>query len=238
MFYKSIASVYDYIFPQNEKQLHFIEAIRNIDDHERILEVGCATGNLTELLSRKSQEVIGLDLDSELLEKARSKYPELDFRQGNMLHIKDIFHKAFTRIISFGNTLVHLSSLRDIESFCKQVYDLLEENGLFMVQIINYDRILNQNIDYLPTIENNHIQFIRKYEKQNEYLLFNTQLHIKEHHEIIENSIPLLALRQSDIENILVSLGFQDIQFYGSLMGNQLDDQSIPLLFSCRKGVQ
>ena len=67
MFYESIAKVYDYIFPKNRKQLEFVESIKKISIEEKILDIGCATGNLTELLGEKTGNVVGIDLDKELL---------------------------------------------------------------------------------------------------------------------------------------------------------------------------
>ncbi len=80
--YQKIKNYYDDIFPQNINQLQLIEMIREIKANEKILEIGSATGNLTELLSRKAN-VLGIDLDSDLIEIAKSKY-DLKFKQLNM----------------------------------------------------------------------------------------------------------------------------------------------------------
>ncbi len=232
--YKSIAKVYDYIFPQNINQLNFIDRIKPITKHETILEIGCATGNLTELLYSKSDHVIGLDLDDALLEEASKKYPHMTFINENMLNISN-FKTNFDRIVCFGNTLVHLPDRDAVTSFFNRVYEQLNDNGLFIVQIINYDRIVSQNIDHLPTIENDHIKFTRDYDLKNGYVSFDTELVIKETSQVIESKLPLLTLQQNEIQTYLEMAGFKDIQFYGNLKGDLIQPTDIPLLFSCNK---
>lgn len=232
--YKSIAKVYDYIFPQNINQLNFIDRIKPITKHETILEIGCATGNLTELLYSKSDHVIGLDLDDTLLEEASKKYPHMTFINENMLHISNL-KTNFDRIVCFGNTLVHLPDRDAVTSFFNRVYEQLNDNGLFIVQIINYDRIVSQNINHLPTIENDHIKFTRDYDLKNGYVSFDTELIIKETSQVIESKLPLLTLQQNEIQAYLEIAGFKDIQFYGNLKGDLIQPKDIPLLFSCNK---
>lgn len=235
MFYQSIASVYDFIFPQNKKQLSFIEKIIPLNHTDRILDIGCATGNLTALLKSKTPHVIGLDLDSDLLDQARIKYPHYDFIEENMLYINERFSEKFNHIISFGNTLVHLPSRDDVQIFFNQVYKLLNSDGYFITQIINYDRIISKSIDHLPTIDNDHIKFVRTYNHHKDYVDFVTELTIKDSQQIISNSIPLLALRKKELESMLKKSGFVDILFYGNLDGDALTDQDTPLIFSCKK---
>ena len=118
MFYESIAKVYDYIFPKNRKQLEFIECIEKIKTKEKILDIGCATGNLTELLGERTENVIGIDLDRELIKEAKLKNPRLIFENMNMLEIDKSFEEnSFNRIVSFGNTLVHLDNIGEIKVF-------------------------------------------------------------------------------------------------------------------------
>lgn len=236
MFYESIAKVYDYIFPKNIKQLDLIEKIKPIEASENILDIGCATGSLTSLLSIKANHVIGLDLDKTLLSHGRTKYPELEFIEENMLNIEARFLKPFDRIVSFGNTLVHLNSIVEVEEFFRSVYHTLKVGGLFIVQMIHYDRIIDQNIKSLPTIDNEFILFERLYTIKNEHIQFDTKLMIKAEGTEIDNSILLLPLRKDTLSLLLSKIGFSDITFYGSLNGEPLNQDSIPLIFSCKKG--
>ena len=239
MFYKSIAEVYDYIFPKNAKQLEFIEKLSFISENDKILDIGCATGNLTEIVFTKCKNVIGIDLDDDLISIAKEKSNEkISYKKMNMLNLSNNFEKnSIDKIISFGNTLVHLPDRDNVKSYFESVFNVLKEDGAFLVQIINYNRIINQNINHLPTINNEHVEFVRNYvyDPNNKSIEFKTKLTIKSTGQIIENNIPLLTLTKEELETFLLDAGFKNIKFYGSLDNKELTDSSIPLLFSCSK---
>ena len=238
MFYESIAKVYDYIFPKNRKQLEFVESIKKISNEEKILDIGCATGNLTELLGEKTRNIVGIDLDKELLKEAKYKHPNLNFENMNMLKINEKFEEnSFDRVVSFGNTLVHLDSREEVEEFFQKVYKTLKFNGFFIVQIINYNRIIEKNIKNLPTIDNEKVKFVRDYEydKSIGKVDFITELTIKEANLKIKNNIKLLALTKVEIQKFLGETGFRNIEFYGDFEGRELSDNSEALIFVAQK---
>lgn len=238
MFYESIAKVYDYIFPKNRKQLEFVESIKKISIEEKILDIGCATGNLTELLGEKTRNIVGIDLDKELLKEAKEKHPNLNFENMNMLKINEKFEEnSFDRVVSFGNTLVHLDSREEVEEFFQKVYKTLKFNGFFIVQIINYNRVIEKNIKNLPTIDNEKVKFVRDYEydKSIGKVDFITELTIKEANLNIKNNIKLLALTKIEIQKFLGEIGFRNIEFYGDFEGRELSDNSEALIFVAQK---
>lgn len=238
MFYQSIAKVYDYIFPKNRKQLEFIEKISKIKENEKILDIGCATGNLSSLLAERTKNITGIDLDRGLLNEAKNKNLNIEFIELNMLQIDKKFKEnSFDKIVSFGNTIVHLDSVGEVEEFFYKVYGLLKKEGYFMVQIINYDRIIEKDIKNLSTVDNQKIKFVRDYTltDNNKKVEFITELTIKKNHEIIKNSVVLLALRKNNIKDILEKIGFINIEFYGNFMGEELKENSEPLIFVAKK---
>ena len=238
MFYESIAKVYDYIFPKNRKQLEFVESIKKISIEEKILDIGCATGNLTELLGEKTRNIVGIDLDKELLKEAKEKHPNLNFENMNMLKINEKFEEnSFDRVVSFGNTLVHLDSREEVEEFFQKVYKTLKFNGFFIVQIINYNRVIEKNIKNLPTIDNEKVKFVRDYEydKSIGKVDFITELTIKEANLNIKNNIKLLALTKIEIQKFLGEIGFRNIEFYGDFEGRELSDNSEAVIFVAQK---
>ncbi|HTI49437.1 MAG TPA: methyltransferase domain-containing protein [Planctomycetaceae bacterium] len=50
---------------------------------ERILDLGCGTGQLTTQIAAAGAEVTGLDRSAEMLEQARRSYPAIHFEQGD-----------------------------------------------------------------------------------------------------------------------------------------------------------
>lgn len=50
---------------------------------DRILDVGCGTGQLTSRISASGARVVGIDSSGEMVRQARANYPEGDFRVGD-----------------------------------------------------------------------------------------------------------------------------------------------------------
>lgn len=65
---------------------------------ERILDLGCGTGDLTERLRQSGAHVVGLDASPEMVSEARRKYPELELvvADGQALTYDGEFHAVFS----------------------------------------------------------------------------------------------------------------------------------------------
>ncbi|MEK4366841.1 class I SAM-dependent methyltransferase [Paenibacillus sp. FSL R5-0473] len=50
---------------------------------EYILDLGCGTGDLTHEISLAEAEVIGMDASTDMIRRARKKFPELEFVEGD-----------------------------------------------------------------------------------------------------------------------------------------------------------
>ena len=148
----------------------------------------------------------------------------------DMQNIKNFFEaNTFDSVLCFGNTLVHLTTLSEIEDFCRQARFVLRDNAKFLIQMLNYDYILNHNITKLPLIENNNISFERYYE-YNKLISFKTILTIKKSGKTIENVIYLYPLRKQELGIILKNVGFRDVSYYGDFNKRALEEKSLPLV--------
>ena len=236
-FYKSVADYYHYMFPINRRQIEFLYKNYPRSNELDLLDIGCGTGALGYELAKEFNTVTGIDIDDVMLEKAKSKNPpdNLTFIKMDMLDISKNFEPNSKDIITcFGNTLVHLESPKAILKFFKQCKGILKEDGKLIIQIINYERILDQNISSLATIQNPEIKFERNYNynKSKNIIDFNTTLTIKETGEEIKNSIPIYPLRRKEITPLISRAGFTGIRYYGNFRGDPLLlEESIPLLF-------
>jgi glycine/sarcosine N-methyltransferase len=236
-FYTNIADYYDYIFPYNPSHKDFILSGNRDSSSGKLLDIGCGTGNLSLELSKKFKNVISIDLDTEMINKAVSKSIEIKnihFICMNMLNVSEEFQEnSFDSVISFGNTIVHLKNLDEVNNFFAGIRKVLKPSSPFLFQIINYERILEQNIDNLSTIENDKIQFRRNYlyNKSQNLIEFSTKLTIKETGVMIENKVDLYPLLSSEIRELLMMNGYTDINYYGSYKKDSFSAvNSVPLI--------
>lgn len=70
---------------------------------EKILDLGCGTGDLTKEISTSGAIVTGMDNSASMLEKARQKYPDLEFLLGD----GETFRTAKEYDAVFSNAALH-----------------------------------------------------------------------------------------------------------------------------------
>lgn len=221
-FYQQIAPYYHHIFKLNQALVNFIKAFTPNKD-ALIVDVGCGIGTLSFEMAKVYPNVIGIDIDAEMIrvaaERKEHEHSSVSFIQGGMLEVTHLFKpKSVDTLLCFGNTLPHLNTLEAVSLFFKQARTVLKDEGRFLIQLVNYNSILANNIKSLPQIENEVIRFERKYRFNNnaQKIDFNTRLTVKADNSIINNSIELLAILQKDVETTLLTCGFEHVQCFGN----------------------
>tara|TARA_R110001583_G_scaffold35585_1_gene118177 strand:- start:24492 stop:25217 length:726 start_codon:yes stop_codon:yes gene_type:complete len=221
-FYQQISSYYHYIFKINVNQVDFIK-LKIPESDCKVLDIGCGIGTLSLELANYYKNVLGIDMDAEMIRAASKKNIDaskaIQFQQKSMLKLDAFIDKnSVEGIICFGNTLVHLNSLDEIADFLQQSKAVLKSNGKLLLQIVNYDKIIEKNIKQLPLIENDEILFERNYHysKSENKIDFNTRLTVKATQQIIENSIELLPLLKNELAILLKNAGFNNCNYYGN----------------------
>lgn len=235
-FYTSISRLYRHIFPFNSAHLKFTKTYALDKADIRLLDVGCGVGDLSRAFAEEDWRVESIDNDNVMIQQAEKyttdKCYAPSFQKMDMREIADNFQDNQFDIVScYGNTLSHLLSDEDIESFICGASKLLKTHGVLLLQILNYNHVLDHKVLELPLIENTHIRFERTYTFRSDGLLdFNTMLHDKENNEILENCIPLNPIRLEDLQDILIDAGFEDIEVFGSFKKDSLTLNSLPLI--------
>lgn len=238
-FYTSIAGVYDHIFPLKKPAFAFTKSL--INKTSKILDVGCATGSMNIALSPFCAEIDAFDLDTEMIQIAKLKakgISNINFYKGDMLQMTNLFqNRKYDLILCYGNTLVHLLSKEEINTFLHQAFQLLNPGGQIAIQILNYNYVLDNRVTTLPIIENEHIAFTRKYQLYpNQRILdFNTELKINETGNTIENSTKLFAIRPEELESLVIQKGFRKIKIYSSFKKDELKNTNLPLILTGEK---
>ncbi|MFA8300424.1 MAG: class I SAM-dependent methyltransferase [Hyphomicrobiales bacterium] len=240
-FYESIADWYDEIFPHTKMKENFVKRHIN-QETKNIVDIGCATGSLSLSISNSDNFVTGIDSDRVMIEKAQRKAyvgnSNCEFITADMLDTKELFlQNSQGAVICLGNTLVHLTSVERMQNFLNQAFYILKDGGKIIGQIINYDRILNERLDGLPTIDTDSLNFKRMYEYDDDSTLihFHTYLTIKRSGKLIENNIPLYPLHKGELIKLLTFSGFKDIKLYGNMNDQEWSLKTQPTVFVASK---
>ena len=223
-FYDEISKYYDDIFPAGEEQLGFIEDAAG-KKGEKILDIACGSGTYSVELAKKGYIVTAVDIEDEmirkLLEKADRDKVDIEAFACSMTELEGKLSQKYYVVFCIGNSIVHLGSLEEIERALKQMFNLIETDGVVILQIMNYDRIMRLGLKELPPIINQEagIEFIRKYEYKPELKMidFNTILVVKDgdNTETFKNTVELMPLLSDELITLVEKAGFKRYECYG-----------------------
>ncbi len=120
---------------------------------ERILDLGCGTGQLTAKIAASGASVVGLDSAETAIAQAKINYPEIEFHLANGADFS--FNQPFDAV--FSNAALHW--IQPPEAAVKCIWDVLKPGGRFVAefggkgnikQIIEALNTALQDPDYNP----------------------------------------------------------------------------------------
>lgn len=120
--WKLAASVIELLAPQSD---------------ERILDIGCGTGQLIAAIAESGATVTGLDNSPAMIDEARRLYPGIEFQLGDAHDFE--FEERFDGV--FSNAALHWISDPDSVAAC--VSRSLKRNGRMAVEFGGYGNVLN-----------------------------------------------------------------------------------------------
>jgi len=220
-FYTALGRYYDQVFPLGEGQLAFLT--KYLDKPGPVADLACGTGTYAKALAERGYRVVVVDLDGEMVRQAREKTRGLPVQvlEGDMREAAALLQEEapYSGVFCIGNSIVHLASQEEIAALCRDVYGLLRPGGVFIIQIVNYDWVLQEGVTALPTIQREEVTFARKYiyRRPGEPIEFRGELtYLEEGKPVtVVNSVTLLPLRAAELERMLQEAGFAEVHIFG-----------------------
>ncbi len=160
---------------RNDFEINKIVNIGKKNKYTKILDIGCGTGYHVNALQKKKYSVLGLDQSEAMVIKAKEKYPNCEFLQGDILNNSLFDYNTFTHILCLGQTIYYI---KNKNKFFENCYSLLAEGGYLIVHLVNrnlfrpYISPDDSTVVYDPEKyqEKKVTQTIVKFDKNNEYI--------------------------------------------------------------------
>lgn len=120
------------LFPQEQKTVrrYFTKTGASV------LDVGCGAGRVSHLLEKRGFDVTGIDPSEPLVERARSRFPEIDFRVGDIAD-SDIPSEEFDYVVFSYYGLDYLfPGSRRLQAL-REIYRVMKPGGFFLLSTHN-----------------------------------------------------------------------------------------------------
>lgn len=111
-------------------------ALLNPRPGERILDLGCGTGQLSQQIAESGAYVIGIDSSPDMVRQARNNYPQIAFEIADARSF--FFETRFDAV--FSNAALHW--VREQEAVLHHVWQALKPGGRFVAELGGQGNIL------------------------------------------------------------------------------------------------
>ncbi|RCW77284.1 class I SAM-dependent methyltransferase [Saliterribacillus persicus] len=95
---------------------------------ERILDIGCGTGDLASEIQQRGAEVTGIDQSENMITQAKEKFPLIDFHVTDLLELP--YQSEFEAV--FSNATLHW--VKQPELALERIYQSLKPGGRFVAE--------------------------------------------------------------------------------------------------------
>jgi len=127
------------MFPLDRRRARFIVNVLGATGR-RVLDVGCATGDLCGALAAAGLRPTGVDVNRWFVRAASSAFPELRFRVANMRSLP--FRGQFDGLACVGSTLLYATSNLDLASTLRSFRIALRPGGILLLDVLNASALI------------------------------------------------------------------------------------------------
>jgi len=229
-FFNNISLFYDKMTGYDKALKSRMDIYKNFisDGMKSAVDLGCGTGLDSIALSLKGLSVTGFDISAGMLEKAKEKSAELklkiEFYNYSLDTIPETFTNKYSFAVSMGNTLANLDKKGVSEAF-KNCYRMLQPGGKFLMQILNYEKILKTKERIVNITQEGEKDYVRFYDFCGDEINFNIlSFDTRELKNKQLDSTKLYPYNCAQLIEMLSETGFGGIETFGSLDKEAFDN--------------
>ncbi|MGQ9584362.1 MAG: class I SAM-dependent methyltransferase [Anaerolineae bacterium] len=243
--YDAFSADYDHFVNWEERlaaELPFLEErLREAGAH-RVLDAACGTGMHALALARHGYHVVGADLSEGMIERARAHAREVGaevrFTVAGFGELGAKVGEEFDAVLCLGNSLPHVLTREGLRDALGDFATCLRPGGLFLVQNLNYDRVLALREPWLPLQTHREGReewlFLRHYdfEPAGTLTFHVVTLHRSKGGEWHRRTLAtrLRPLPKAELAGELQRAGFGEIETWGDMGGSAFEPAASPNL--------
>ena len=134
--YDKVSRIYDVSRAANVETIEKLIKVLHVDNDSWLIDMGCGTGNYAAALQQVAERVIGIDISVGMLERARAKFPGIQFVQG------DITCLPFSSNTFDGALAIQvLHHIKEKELFIRQAYRVLRKGACFAIDSCSHQQM-------------------------------------------------------------------------------------------------
>ncbi|GAB4330773.1 MAG: class I SAM-dependent methyltransferase [Candidatus Abyssubacteria bacterium] len=156
-FYDNLGEAYDLMIdwvPRLERETPFFYKVFRERGVKSVLDSACGSGRHAVEFARRGYDVAVCDISPRMLDlahqNARTAGVKVEIFQSDLTEIDRVAGRRFDAVLCLGNSLPHLLTQRDLERAMRSVKRALAPGGIFIAQVRNYERILKENLRFMP----------------------------------------------------------------------------------------
>lgn len=183
-------------------------------------DLGCGSGVDSIALTSSGLKVTAFDPSVEMLkiakENVEKEKAKVTFHNQAIDSISEDFDNQFDLLVSLGNTFGNIGKGQLIKSLqrCKQI---LKPKGILLIQVLNYEKILNEKKRIVNITKGVDKYFIRFYDFIGDEINFNIIIFNKEkpsEHKFISTKV--FPHTQDDFNSVLKKLEFSKVECFSN----------------------
>jgi SAM-dependent methyltransferase len=160
--FEYISNYYDLIYQDKDykKEVAFIEDIfKKFHKPEKILEIGCGTGNYTKILLDRGYNVTGVDISENMLNIAKQKCI-CNFLRGDIRNI--VIKEKFDTCLAMFAVMGYITGTFDIIKALRNIRAHMERAGLFVFDVWNGLAVMRTLPELrVKLVENDKVKIVR-----------------------------------------------------------------------------
>lgn len=213
----------------------------------QVLDLGCGSGEHARFLRDLGFTPTGVDASPAQVAAACEADPEGRYLQGSLTELAELVPPGFGGAICVGNTLPHLMDEATLGRFFRGLGGRLLPGAPFLLQLLNYDRILERGERTFPLVvrpgaDGAETVFLRLMTPQPDGQVTFTPATLRWRPgterplEVVSaEEVPLRGWRRAEVEAQLQASGFAVVEALGAMTGEPWSSTSSDLVVVARR---